>query len=63
MSVAARCSWPPSARKSTPARICTAVLVDTARATTPSFWTSSSREQLMFIPDPTATSVSMIFLL
>jgi hypothetical protein len=52
----------PSARSITPSSTCTAVRVETARATTASFSASSSLEQVSFIPDPTAMSVSIISL-
>src|SRR5215204_3104755 len=62
MSVAARCSWPASARSSTPSSTWTAERVDTARATTPSFSPSSVRPTVAFSPDPTTMSVSIISL-
>ena len=60
MPVAASWNRPASARTRTPSKTCTAVRVETARATTPSLVFSSSREHVAFRPDPTITSVSII---
>ena len=62
MSVAARRSSPAAASNSTPARICTELRVDTARETTPSLPTNSSRLHVTFMPAPIITSASIIYL-
>ena len=76
MSVAASESAPPSAETRMPESTCTVPRVETARDTTPTFATSSSREQVILMPVPVAAtfvvtpssvtasaiSISMIFL-
>ena len=61
MSVAASRSSLPCASSRIPDRICTDVRVETARDTTPSALTSSSFETVILSPEPTITSVSIIF--
>ncbi len=56
MSVAASSSVPSFACSQIPERICTVGRMDTARETTASFSTNSSREHLSLSPDPTMVS-------
>ncbi len=60
MSVAASESLPSPAVSRIPARICTDIRDETPLDTSASFWTSSSREQVSFMPEPVTTSVLII---
>jgi chitodextrinase len=60
MSVAASSSVPADACSQIPERIWTVGRIETARATTASFSTSSSREQVNLRPEPTTVSTWFI---
>ncbi len=60
ISVAAKRSRPFSAVMRIPAKTCTDVLDETARATSATVSTRLSREHLIFIPEPRPVSVSII---